>query len=440
MSRPVVELPEWATATVEGAVLTEGDRLLVERLASGAGARIVVDELRSGVRIAARSWVGVISLDAFEIQVVPKLAGDNLGLVRMIEFATGLGALRRIDAVRTLAAERTDRLLDLLALLLVEAGEELIRRGLLHDYVEREDELPVVRGRFLADRQALQRFGRVDRLVCRYDEHEPDIPENQLLTLAFRKCGPLVRDESIRFRVRRLWSLFSEICDPAALDLASARSDMVYHRLNEHYQEAHGLAWLILDALGVEDVLEPGTTRSFAFLIDMNALFERFVYRLLERLLAGSRVRLRYQHRDRSIIWDEDAARPYTSVVPDLLIEGPPPGRWRLPVDAKYKLYDEKDVGSGDIYQSFLYAYAYGPTGEAMPTGVIVYPSSSGTHATHRLSVRKAEGLRGARIAVIGLPIVTALDEIESGAPGPIAATVVDAIGMGVPRAPTLVS
>ena len=166
---PTFEVAEWQTRLAEGQGLSEADQRLKQDLEAGEEGRLLVDELRTGVRVTARSWVGVVRFERFEVRVVPKLAGDNLGLVEMIEFATGLSALRRSASTRTLQAEGAG-LLDLIALLLAEATEVVLRGGLLADYVEREDDLPVVRGRLLADQQMLRRFGRVDRLVCRFDE------------------------------------------------------------------------------------------------------------------------------------------------------------------------------------------------------------------------------------------------------------------------------
>ena len=50
--------------------------------------------------ITARSWVGVVRFERFEVRVVPKLAGNNIGLVEMIEFATGLDSLRGSSSAR----------------------------------------------------------------------------------------------------------------------------------------------------------------------------------------------------------------------------------------------------------------------------------------------------------------------------------------------------
>ena len=56
--------------------------------------RLLIDELRSGLRLSARSWVGVVRFSNFEVQVRPKLAGDNIGLVTLLDYAADLGRLR----------------------------------------------------------------------------------------------------------------------------------------------------------------------------------------------------------------------------------------------------------------------------------------------------------------------------------------------------------
>ena len=94
----------------------------------------------------------------------------------------------------------------------------------------------------------------MNRLVCRFDEHEQNIAENQLLAAALSRCSTRVTHESVRRRVRRLLAIFQEACRPDDLDLEGIRHRMTYQRLNEHYRNPHALAWLILDGLGTKDV------------------------------------------------------------------------------------------------------------------------------------------------------------------------------------------
>lgn len=426
---PVWEVAEWKTLVIAGASLSEADRRLAGELAQGEGGRLVIEELRSGVRVIAKSWVGVVRFESFEVRVLPKLAGGNFGMVQMIEFATGLGALRRNSGARTLDTEGTN-LFDLVALLLAENCEYLVRGGLLADYVEIEDELPAVRGRILGDKQILQKFGRIDRLICRFDEQEQDVLENQILAAALDKCARRVQDETVRLRVGRLRSIFEEVCSPKRLDLESARQRLVYHRLNAHYRDPHQLAWLILEGLGVNDVFTAGQTTCFAFLLDMNLLFERFVYRLFERILAGTALAVDYQRADRSIIWNADKNQPYSRVIPDLLIRVRNTPHRRLAIDAKYKLYDERKISPADVYQSFLYAYAYGePSGEKdPPAALIVYPSSVSLPQSVRLHVRSAKKLAGAEISALGLSIPACLSESEGVSSRPTLTTLMESV------------
>ncbi len=430
---PTLELAEWQTRFIDGEVLSPADQRLKQELASGEEGRLLVDELRTGIRVTTRSWVGVVRFERFEVRVVPKLAGDNLGLVEMIQFATGLDALRRSSSARTLHAEGGG-LLDLLALLLAEASEMILRGGLLADYVEREDDLPVVRGRLLGDQQLRRRFGQVNRLVCRFDEHEQDIVENQLLAAALGRCSTRVTHGSVRRRVRRLLAIFQEVCRVDELNLEAVRGRITYHRLNEDYRNAHALAWLLLDGLGTRDLLAPGETRTFAFLIDMNRLFETFVFRLVDRLLAGTGVRVHYQRGDRSIILNASTNTPYARVVPDVLIEASGRGpAARVAIDAKYKLYDERKLSSGDVYQSFLYAYAYGSAGgRVLPAALLVYPSSTRSSRSVRLRVRSAQTLAAAEILALGLSIPDTITEVTGDIRGPATRAIIEAIQQGL--------
>jgi 5-methylcytosine-specific restriction enzyme subunit McrC len=389
----------------------------------------VIDELLSGLRVRSRSWVGVIRFSTFELRVVPKLVGGDPGLVRMIDYTSGLDSLKRYPAFQTFKPSGSS-LLDLLSLLFAEAGERVARAGLKADYQEIEDDLPVVRGRMLVRKQVLQRFGRIDRLECRFDEHTTDTTDNQILLVALTACTNLVRHPAVAVRIRRLLAVFSEACSMEGLDLRTARALMTYDRLNEHYREAHGLAWVILDGLGIDDLFTGGSHGCFAFLFDMNRLFEDFITRWLDGLLAGGLYRVLPQRRDRTILWNADLNRPYTQVIPDILIEQKVEHQSRfLPVDAKYKLYDQKNISPGDIYQSFLYAFAYGREHEAtLPAALLLYPASSAAGETVRLHVRRTSGSAGAEVQGLGVHLPTALAEAEARATGSIGVAIMSRI------------
>jgi 5-methylcytosine-specific restriction enzyme subunit McrC len=415
-------LPEWKKKTfpLKGNTLHADDRQLVTTLSNEKRFKCGIDELRDGLRITSRSWVGVVRFHEFELQIVPKLVGENLGLVELIDYAHGIDALEENSAVRTLEGSGTS-LFDLIALLLAEACEDIARAGVLSDYCEVEDNLPVIRGRLLVVKQVLKRFTKIDRLECRYDEYLSDIPENQILLAALSNCANRIQHPRISMRVRRMLAIFSEVCSIKSIDSRLVRSTLVYNRMNEHYREGHELAWLILDCLGIDDLFAAGSHHCFAFLLDMNLLFQDFIARWLNQVLRGTEFRVIPQRRDQTILWDADLSRPYTSVIPDILIERQcAPGRY-LPIDAKYKLYDERNISSSDIYQTFVYAFAYGEQQAVLPTSLVLYPASAFDGAQTRIHVRHSGGsTTSAQIRAVPIHIPSALDEARRRENGPV--------------------
>ena len=240
-------LTEWTSEFYHGVALTQEDRAVVEKWSASTDNRLQIEELRRGLRVRTQSWVGVVRLPTVEIRVVPKVTGDQLGLVRLLEYASGVDALIRLSDGATLEASG-DSLFELVVLLFVEASERVLRRGLLSGYVEREDDLLIARGRILGDRQLLERFGQLDRIICRFDELEHDVVENQLLTAALQVASPRVTSVGLQRRISRLRGVLEPICDTNQLNLAGARTTMTYNRLNAHYETAHQLVWLLFDA------------------------------------------------------------------------------------------------------------------------------------------------------------------------------------------------
>lgn len=415
---PVLRLSEWRQGELSGVTLSENDRRLSAALSAG-DPRLTIDELRTGVRVTARSWIGVVRFDTFEIRVVPKVVGGNLGVLRMIDYASRLDALERLESQRSLKVAQDGRLVDLLALLLAEASHKLVRDGLLSDYVTREETLTTMRGRLRVTDQLRRRYGQVDRLECRFDELETDIVENQLLAAGLGIARRVATDGVVRRQVSRFHTVLSEVCDESAFQPDPAAAALThYSRRNERYRAAHELAWLFVRTLAVSDLYAPGSSGSFAFLLDMNLLFERFVTRLLEDAFAGTVVRVRAQFRDRSLIVEEPFGRRYAAVIPDIVLEWHDEhGRRRLPIDAKYKLYDERKVDAADVYQTFFYAYAYARSRDHERDDVrafILYPATaSGTGI--RLRIQSEAGVTSARIRSLGIHVNAALDAVAAG-------------------------
>ncbi len=407
------ELAEYQTLRIPWPDSSRADLQLAEAL-EGAGRLTRIRWLRDGhAEITANAWIGVIQFKQRTVNIVPKAAGGNLAVLQMLDYASGINALRELPAQRRIATQGL-HLRDLVCLLLARASDEILRHGPAQSYVTREHALPAVRGRILADRQVRHRFGQLDQLECRYDELETDILDNQLLAAGLNVAARTASAAHVRLLARRVATDFSGLCDPTGLDPVEMAARLHYTRHNEHYRGAHSWSILLLHAAAIKDLYRAGAGRTPVFLLDMNRLFEDFATRLIEHALAGSDIQVRPQARHRSVLIDEATGRSHGTVIPDLLLaQGAGPRAWRRAVDAKYKLYSERTLDPSDIYQAFLYAQALSRSGSdhQPPTAILVHPGTPGT--SHRLVIRNTEGQHAARLRTVALDIPAVLTALS---------------------------
>ena len=150
-----------------------------------------------------------------------------------------------------------------------------------------------------------------------------------------------------------------------------------------------------------------------AFFINMANLFERFLTRLLSDQMNRSGLKIDTQHSYKAVITNDATGFTYQQLRPDLVISNAE-GTRIIPIDAKYKNYDLKKLDSGDLYQTFTYAYTLSrPT--AMRQAVVVFPSTS--LREENVSIAAVRSVPAARIAICGIDVPSVLAEIEGGGP-----------------------
>lgn len=395
---------------IDGVVLAEEDNEVFDRIDKKYSGACTVIGTQQGIRVSTQQWVGVIRSPNILIHIEPKLPEGNLDLLRLVAYVHGFDGLDILTQTEIMQ-EGSDSLLELVMLMFIRATQHVVRRGIVRDYVKSEGELTVLRGRMDVPRQYRRRFGIPDKLYCIYDEFTAVIPDNQLLYAALDLCRRLGAPRVVQAAHNRLLAVFSEIADGTPPDPAIADEEIIYSRMNSHYQAAHQYARLLLRGVGIRDMYQRGTLRSYAFLIDMNKLFQGFIERFLRDLFTGSAVEIRTQdHREMNIVWEADEHKN-KSIRPDIVLRDRTERRHQLVADAKYKRYDEKDITSGDIYQLFLYSYAYDRESRR---ACLFYPSETGSFSYRSLLVRGASGQTGARIWLIGVPVAAVVGKAKS--------------------------
>ena len=199
-------------------------------------------------------------------------------------------------------------------------------------------------------------------------------------------------------------------CNPTSIDSLEILSRVTYDRLNSHYRPAHKLAELIVRNSGAESFSSDGKTDVYSFLLDMNLLFEQFVETLLARACHETSIEPRFQLSDSSVIRDADTGSAFAQVRPDAILKSRVNG-FVLPVDAKYKRLDNAKVDNSDIYQAFLYTFAFSLP-DQLKQAFIVYPATSPLGKIQRLKI-VCKYNQSARVTLIGIHVPTIIAELR---------------------------
>ena len=150
-----------------------------------------------------------------------------------------------------------------------------------------------------------------------------------------------------------------------------------YTRLDEHYRPAVELARLIIENSSLE--LFGGQVSGASFLIDMNVVFERFLYVALGEALGLGEDRWKSE---KSLNLDTQGR---IKMEPDL--SWWPPGLnvgISLPCfvgDAKYKRLDDPGFRHADIYQMLAYCMA-----ADLPSGLLIYAAGEYERSEYRIN------------------------------------------------------
>ena len=342
------------------------------RALTASGTHIQVmpsSEVDGAYTLRPSSYIGAVNVGDLAVVIRPKIPIDRV--MFLITYSMDPKNWRKNSVQLT----RDDGILEAIVFAFTHHTRQAIHRGLLQGYRREEDALNTVRGRIRFGDQVQRRFDIPLPVEVAFDEFTEDIEKNRLLKAAIERLGhTFIRSRPARQEVRRLRPSFS------AVGLGPYRRGAIpevsYTRLDEHYRPAVELARLILDNSSLE--LQGGEVTGAAFLIDMNKVFERFLYVALGESLGLPDRQWRHEE---GLTLDEPgriSMKPDFSWWPSVAT-----GDGSKPLfvgDAKYKRPEGEGFEHADIYQMLAYCIA-----ADLPSGTLVYAAGEGEPGIHKV-------------------------------------------------------
>ena len=309
-----------------------------------------------------RQYIGYIVLPENNVILIkPKI--DNARILLMLSYA--LKELKLTD--KEISFPEIKEFHEILIKIFSKRLEDLLQFGVLKSYTEIEENLPYVKGRILLTQQLRHNMILKHRTYCRYPELTQDILENQIIKFTlYHVIKNFTINEELRKSLIRLYRTFEFV----SMKPINPRSfaNLQFNRLNEYYKPILTICKILLqnssinpEGLRTEHLNALRTKESFAFLIDMNKLFETFVREYLRQNLEQLGLEVNKGHE--YLCYDNEI-----ELEPDIVITKN--GKTVLIIDTKYKILDDENkISREDISQMLAYCHAYN-----IKTGLLLYP------------------------------------------------------------------
>jgi 5-methylcytosine-specific restriction enzyme subunit McrC len=253
--------------------------------------------------------------------------------------------------------EPFDNIHNLFAAILSKGIGLQLKQGLYREYINRIEDLPVVRGKINMPGTIQNRLERRMIVTCDYDE----LSENNLLNQILKSTVFLLLhqndvDEKYKAELKKEMLYFSEV---DVIELSQIHwSDIRFQRNNRNYQLLLAICQLLIE--GSLLTTESGEYRLASFVDEqrMSRLYEKFILEYYAQEF-GQRVK-GFSSRALQIPWQLDDG--YDVLLPvmqtDITLTY---GNQTLIIDAKYyertlqSNFDVQTIHSGNMYQIFTY-------------------------------------------------------------------------------------
>lgn len=257
--------------------------------------------------------------------------------------------------------EKEDDIYEIIIGRFLEEIERIVKRGISRGYEELEENLPTVKQKIRILQHIRKNTILRDKIFCRFSEFTSDVPENRIIKFALYQISQLpLRNSDLPRRARHIFRHLEQVeltvISPATFP------QIQFSRLNEHYRTVVGLAKLIIEHCTL-NLQTDGKIRYSSYLVDMNVLFQKFLFAYLRDHLKEYSVK-----EETKLLWDTEGRY---ALYPDIVIRRS--GSAVLVIDAKWKRRQSEDDRPRTVSADLRQVYDYCDTLK-IPIGVLVYP------------------------------------------------------------------
>ncbi|WP_201522885.1 McrC family protein [Aliarcobacter butzleri] len=287
--------------------------------------------------LKAKQYCGILNFDNQDFYILPKIANhndekdakQNLNIfIYMLMYAYDVKLSNEQIAS---CANQKHTILEVFIQMFANGLLQELKKGMYKKYITEQDNLSVLKGKYLINENLKYNFTK-NKIYCEYDEFSPNNSLNQFFLYTVKYLQKFVKDKKL---LKQCELIFDEV-EYKSVDIN--KLSIHFDRLNLRFKTSFEIAILLLKQ---SIPLFSQDKKSFAFLFDMNVLFEKFIARMVKELDNNAKIQ------------NQDNFGNLT-LKPDIILEN-------QIIDTKYKkIKSIEDIKQSDKLQAFAYGINYG--------------------------------------------------------------------------------
>ncbi|WP_455757565.1 McrC family protein [Sulfurimonas sp.] len=309
-------------------------------------------------KLKAKQYCGIINYNGKDFYFLPKIANHdnetNLNIFTyMLMYAYDINVQN--EDISNSKNEKSDNILEVFIQLFAKNLFKQLQRGIYKEYITEQDNLTTLKGKYLINENLKYNFTK-NKIYCEYDEFSEDNELNRFFLYAIKTLMRYAKNKKLL-----------KHCE-LALDEVEYKQfnidniNMHFNRLNIRYKDSFEFALLLLKK---SIPMFEKDKKSFAFLFDMNELFEKFIGNIYKNI-------------------DITTNLQYSKYFGNLLLK-PDIKLQNQIIDTKYKIVKNRDdLKTNDKYQMFVYG-----TNFEIKNTMLLYPKHNNTEVDEDLDLGK---------------------------------------------------
>jgi len=278
--------------------------------------------------LKTRQYCGILNFENEDFYLLPKISNKdeetNLNtFIYMLMYAYDI-KLQNEDIAS--CKNESHNILEVFIQLFAKKLFQELQYGIYKEYITEQDNLTTLRGKYLINENLKYNFIK-NKIYCEYDEFSMNNQLNQFFLFAVKSLMLFAKDK----RLLMACEIALDEVEYKSFDINTLT--IHFHRLSVRFKESFEFALLLLSK---SIPLFAKDKQSFAFLFDMNELFEKFIGQIFTEIDPSTKLQNQKNFGN-------------LQLKPDIITTN-------MIIDTKYKILKSRDdLAVSDKYQMFVY-------------------------------------------------------------------------------------